>query len=141
MWNLDDFLTNSRSNISKLQIFLKNSFQSNWRSYLVLTSGQKLKNIKVSDFGLTWRLFHEYLQIKNFFSKMRLCHFSTFIVPQLHAKNQNNSWSQCNNMFNIIIPGNTYVFWCFQSVQHRTVAWNGLRIFKIDFPMTCSHWN
>ena len=33
----------SRSNISKLQFFLKNRFHSNWRSYLVLTSGQKLK--------------------------------------------------------------------------------------------------
>ena len=30
-------------NISKLQIFLKNRFHSNWRSYLVLTSGQKPK--------------------------------------------------------------------------------------------------
>ena len=27
------------------------------------------KNIKVSDFGLIWRPFHEYLQIKNFFQK------------------------------------------------------------------------
>ena len=33
----DDF----EVNISKLQIFLKNRFHSNWRSYLVLTSGQK----------------------------------------------------------------------------------------------------
>ena len=33
------FLTISRSNISKLQIFLKNRFRSNWRSYLVLASG------------------------------------------------------------------------------------------------------
>ena len=32
-----------RLNISKLQIFLKNRFQSSWRSYLVLTSGQKPK--------------------------------------------------------------------------------------------------
>ena len=38
------------------------------------------KNIKVSDFGLIWRPFREYLQIKNFFSKIRLCDFSTFIV-------------------------------------------------------------
>ena len=36
-------LTFSRSNISKLQIFLKNKFQSNWRSYLVLASDQKPK--------------------------------------------------------------------------------------------------
>ena len=27
------------------------------------------KNIKVSDFGLIWRPFHEYLHIKNFFQK------------------------------------------------------------------------
>ena len=40
--NLVNFLT-SRSNISKFQIFLKNRFHSNWRSYLVLTSGQKPK--------------------------------------------------------------------------------------------------
>ena len=32
------------------------------------------KNIKVSD-------FHEYLQIKNFVSKIWICGFSTFIVP------------------------------------------------------------
>ena len=37
------FLTISRSNISKFQIFLKNSFHSNRRSYLELTSGQKPK--------------------------------------------------------------------------------------------------
>ena len=37
------FLTISRSNISKLQILLKNRFHSNWGSYLVLTSGQKQK--------------------------------------------------------------------------------------------------
>ena len=63
--NLDNFLTISRSNISKL------------RSYLVLTSGQKpktslepfLRNISVSDFGLIWRPFREYFQIKNFFQK------------------------------------------------------------------------
>ena len=35
------FLTISRSNISK--IFQKNRFHLNWRSYLVLTSGQKPK--------------------------------------------------------------------------------------------------
>ena len=59
----------------KIANFLKNRFHSNWRSYLLLTSGQKLKNslepflrknIKVSDFGLIWTLFCEYLQIKNF---------------------------------------------------------------------------
>ena len=39
------FLTISMSDISKLQIFLKNRFHSNWRSYLVLTSGQKPKKL------------------------------------------------------------------------------------------------
>ena len=81
----DDF----EVNISKLQIFLKNRFHSNWRSYLVLTSGRKPKKSlepflrkisKVSDLGLIWRPFREYLQIKNFFQKSR-CDFSTFIVP------------------------------------------------------------
>ena len=43
--NLGNFSTISRSNISKLQIFLKNSFHSNWRSHLVLTSGQKPKKL------------------------------------------------------------------------------------------------
>ena len=71
------------------QIFLKNSFHSNWRLYLVQTSGQNPKKSlelflrkvsKVSDFGLIWSFFREYLQIKNF-SKIRLCIFSTFIVP------------------------------------------------------------
>ena len=41
--HLGKFLTISRSSISKLQIFLKNRFHSNWKSYLVLTSDQKPK--------------------------------------------------------------------------------------------------
>ena len=41
--NLGNFLTISRWHISKSQIFLKNRFHSNWRPYLVLTSGQKPK--------------------------------------------------------------------------------------------------
>ena len=62
----------------QLKIFLRNRFHSNWRLYLVLTSGQNKKkivwavfekNIKVSDFGLIWKPFREYLQIKNFFQK------------------------------------------------------------------------
>ena len=41
---LYDFMeTISRSNIFKLQIFLKNRFHPDSRSYLVLTSGQKSK--------------------------------------------------------------------------------------------------
>ena len=37
------FFTISKSNISKMQYFLKNCCHSNWRWYLVLTSGQKPK--------------------------------------------------------------------------------------------------
>ena len=54
--NLGNFLTISKPNISKSQ---KNRFHSNWRSYLVLTSGWKpkkslepfLRKISVSDLG------------------------------------------------------------------------------------------
>ena len=81
------FLTISRPNISKLQIFLKNRFYSNLRSYLVLTSAQKPKKSlkpflrKISKcLILGWRLFAEYLQINNFFQKSG-SDFSTFIVP------------------------------------------------------------
>ena len=75
---LGNFLMISRSHISKLQIFLKNRLHSNWRSCLVLTSSQKPKkniwavskeNIKVFHFGIIWRPFHEYLQIKICFQK------------------------------------------------------------------------
>ena len=39
------------------------------------------KNIKVSDFGLIWRPFSRISQNQEFFSKIRLYGFSTFIVP------------------------------------------------------------
>ena len=42
----------------------------------------------MSDFGLTWRPFREYLQIKNFFQKSA-CDFSTFIVPNCA------NWENC----------------------------------------------
>ena len=79
--NLGNFLTISRSNISKLQIFLKNRFHSNWRSCLgtnfrpktkKIVSAVFEKNIKVSDFGLIWRPFCEYLQINIFFKNRAL---------------------------------------------------------------------
>ena len=44
------FSTISRPNISKFQIFLKNRFYSNWRSYLVLTSDQKAKKKSLEPF-------------------------------------------------------------------------------------------
>ena len=83
------FLTISRSNISTLQIFLKNRFHSNWSSYLLLTSGQNPKK----SFERFWEKYQRVWFWANletllwispnqeFFSKIRLCHFSTFIVP------------------------------------------------------------
>ena len=82
-------LTISRPNISKLQIFLKNRIHSNWRSYLALTSAQKPKNC-CSRFWEKyqrvwfWANLQTFLRISPnqfFFSKIRLCDFSTFIVP------------------------------------------------------------
>ena len=98
--NLGNFLTVSRSNISKLQIFLKSRFHSNWRLYLVLTSGQKPKkslavfekNIKVPDFGLIWRpfreylRFREYLQINIFFQKSGSVTFLPLYSPNFMQK-------------------------------------------------------
>ena len=83
------FLTIWRSNISKLKIFLKNRFHSNWRLYLVLTSGQKPKksldffekNIKVSDFGLIWRHFREYLQTALPTSQAIITNNTDFVGP------------------------------------------------------------
>ena len=73
------------ANISKLQIFLKNKvhshFSTNFSSKTKkVVSANFEKNIKVSDFGLIWRRFSEYLQTMNFFQKFG-CHFSTIIVP------------------------------------------------------------
>ena len=70
------FLTISRSNVFKLQIFLKNRFHSNCTNFRPkmkkIVSAVFEKNIKVSDFGLIWRPFQEYLQIKNFFKNLAL---------------------------------------------------------------------
>ena len=71
------FLTISKSNISKLQIFMKikvlSHFSTNFSSKTKkVVSANFEKNIKVSDFGLIWRRFSEYHQIKKFFSKIRL---------------------------------------------------------------------
>ena len=79
---LDDF------EVKYFQIFMKNRFHSNWRSYLVLTSSQKPKKLlepffrkmSVSDFKLLWRPFREYLQIKNFFQKCGSVTFLSFVV-------------------------------------------------------------
>ena len=76
--NLGNFLTISRSNISKLHFFsekqvsfkLKVIFSPNFRpktKKIVRTVFEK--NIKVPGFGIIWRPFREYFQIKNFFQK------------------------------------------------------------------------
>ena len=91
--NLGNFLTISGPNIWKLRIFLKNRFHSNWRSYLVLTSGQKPKKIVRAVFEKNisvwfWanlEIFSRISPNQEFFSKIRLCDFSTFIVPNLHT--------------------------------------------------------
>ena len=93
--NLGNSVTILRSNISKWQIFQKNRFYSNWKSYLVLTSCQKPKkllepffekNIKVSDFGLIWKPFREYLKIKNFFQKSGSVAFLPLQSPNFMRK-------------------------------------------------------
>ena len=47
-------------------------------------------NIKASDFGLIWRPFREYLQIKNFFQKS-VCHFMQKIRKILRAVSEKTS--------------------------------------------------
>ena len=94
--NLGNFLTISRSDISKLQLFLKNRFNSNWRSYLVLNSDQKPKkslepffekNIRVW-FWANFETFSRISPNKIFFSKIRLCHFFTFSFLTSYKKSE-----------------------------------------------------
>ena len=78
--NLGNFLTISMPNISKLQIFLKNRFNSNWRPYLVLTSGQNPKKIVTAVFEKNislwfWANLDTFSRIspnQDFFKKNRL---------------------------------------------------------------------
>ena len=60
------------ANFSEKQVSfkLKVIFSTNFRPKTKKINGTVFeKNIKVSDFGLIWRPFHEYLQIKNFYQK------------------------------------------------------------------------
>ena len=50
----------------KLKVIFSTNFRSKTKKVVRAVFE---KNIKVSDFGLIWRLFREYLQIKNFFQK------------------------------------------------------------------------
>ena len=53
---------------SKLKVIFSTNFRPKTRKTVRAVFE---KNIKVSDFGLIWRPFREYLQIKNFFQKSR----------------------------------------------------------------------
>ena len=84
---MGNFLTISRSNICKLQIFQKNRFHSNWRSYLVLTPGQKPKKKllesflgkkSVSDFGWFGDLFANISKSRIFFKNPALWFFYVY---------------------------------------------------------------
>ena len=76
--NLGNFFKISRPNISKIENFsgkqvsfkLKVIVSTNFRPKTKKIVGAVFeKNIEVSDFGLIWRLFREYLHIKNLFQK------------------------------------------------------------------------
>ena len=73
--NLDNFLTISRLNISKLQFFFQMVFvifSINFRRKTKKIVRAVLeKNIKLSDFGVSWRSFREYFKLRNFFQKSR----------------------------------------------------------------------
>ena len=85
----------------------KSRNHSNWRSYLVLTSGQKrkkslepfLKKISKVWFWFNLETFSRICPNQEFYSKILLFDFSTFIVPFLHVKNQKNPqsrfWENC----------------------------------------------
>ena len=90
--NLDNFLTISRSNISKLQFFF-------WKIGFIQIEGPNFrpktkkivravfeKNVKVSNFGLIWRPFREYLQMKNFFQKSDPVTFLSLWSPNFMQK-------------------------------------------------------
>ena len=92
--NLGNFLTTSWSNISKFQFFLKKKvtfklkviFSTNFRPKTKkVVRAVFEKNIKVSDFGLIWRPFCEYLQIK-FFQKFGSVTFLPLQSPNFMQK-------------------------------------------------------
>ena len=58
----------------KLKVIFSTNFRPKTKKNVRVISE---KNIKVSDFGLIWRSFCEYFQIR----KIRLCEFFIFIVP------------------------------------------------------------
>ena len=57
------------------------------------------KNVKVSDFGLIWRPFREYLQIKNFFQKTASITFLPLQCPNFIHCVTNQPSSQPTNYY------------------------------------------
>ena len=62
------------------------------------------KNIKVSDFGLIWRLFREYLQIKNFFQKSGYVTFLPLQSPNFMGKIRKILRAVSNQPTNQLLP-------------------------------------
>ena len=56
----------------KLKVILSTNFRPKTKN---IVRAVFEKNMKVSDFGLIWRRFREYLQIKNFFKSLALTLF------------------------------------------------------------------
>ena len=77
------------ANFSEKQISfkLKVIFSTNFRLKTKKIVGAIFeKNIEVSDFGLIWRLFREYLQVINFFQKSGSVTFLPLLSPNLMQK-------------------------------------------------------
>ena len=105
--------------------------------YIVLTSGQKpknslelfLKKYQVSDFGLIWRPFCKYLQIKNFFQKS-----GPVVLPTNQPTNQptitNNTsligpgWRRSNQTFEKIKKksGKIILHQCTKNHDHMEIS-------------------
>ena len=71
----------------KLKVIFSTNFSPNTKKINRTVSE---KNIKLSDFGLIWRPFHEYLQIKKLFQKSGSVAFLPFQPPNFMQKIRKN---------------------------------------------------
>ena len=102
--------------------------------YIVLTSGQKpknslelfLKKYQVSDFGLIWRPFCKYLQIKNFFKKSG---------PVVLPTNQPTNQPTITNNTSLIGPG-----WRRSNQTFEKIKKNPERSFYTSAPKIMIIW-
>ena len=87
-----------------------------------------------------WRPFHKYLQINFFFlSKIRLCDFSTFIVPKLHAKHEKilRAISEKTALpTNQPSNANLETFWRISPNQYFFFKNRALQLFYLYSPLT-----